>query len=67
MRQTFMTITCDKCGVQQTFETVNVNSNGPIVVTRDPIAMLERAGWVCLRSGLRGVDICEKCKGMSDD
>ena len=26
MRQTFMTITCDKCGVQQTFETLNVNN-----------------------------------------
>lgn len=61
MRQTFVTITCDKCGVQETFETMNVNPNGPIVATLDPITMMERRGWTCLRSGLRGVDICDKC------
>ena len=66
MRQTFTTITCDKCGVQQTFETVNINSHGPIVATRDPLAMLERQGWVVLRNGLRGVDICDKCKEIQD-
>ena len=66
MRQTFTTITCDKCGVQQTFETVNISPHGPIVATRDPLAMLERQGWVVLRNGLRGVDICDKCKESSD-
>lgn len=67
MRQTFMVITCDKCGVQQTFETLNVNHNGPIVATRDPIAMVERLGWTCLREGLRGVDICKECSKTPDE
>ena len=66
MRQTFMTATCDKCGLQITFETLNVNCHGPIVATRDPVAMLESHGWVSLRDGLRAVDLCGKCRFRKD-
>jgi hypothetical protein len=62
MRQTLMVVTCDKCGVQATFEIVNQNAAGPIVATMDPVVMLERRGWTNLANGLRPVDICEKCK-----
>jgi hypothetical protein len=66
VRQQLMVVTCDKCGVQVTFETVNQNPTGPIVATMDPLTMLQRRGWVSLRNGLRPVDMCERCKEIPD-
>jgi len=66
MRQTLMVVTCDKCGKQESFETLLVHSNGPIVSTRHPPKMLERRGWTCLENGLRQIDICDKCKDIPD-
>lgn len=65
MRQTLMVVTCDSCGIRETFETALIHGNGPIVVTMDPLAMLERRGWVSQRQGLRGIDLCNVCRKNS--
>lgn len=62
MRQTLVTITCDRCGTQQTFEIANVNAHGPIIATRDVIAMTFLHKWSQIGTGLRTEDICERCR-----
>ncbi len=66
MRQTILIVTCDKCGLRKSFETLNVNANGPIVMTIDPVAMLKRRGWVSNSLGLRQIDICDVCCKTDD-
>ena len=62
MRQQILTITCDECGCQQTFETLRVGADGPIVTTRNPVEMLEQNGWVAIdRLGFRNADVCREC------
>ena len=67
MRQTFMIVTCDKCGIRETFETLLVSCDSPMVATLDPVTMLERRGWASQRNGLRGVDICNVCRKLDED
>ena len=65
MRQAILTITCDECGCQQTFETLRAPAEGPIVTTRDPEVMLKRNGWVAIEvTGFRGADVCGQCWAM---
>ena len=61
MQQTLQRVTCDNCGIVETFEILLVHNNGPIVATTEPASMLERRGWTAMRSGLRQVDLCSQC------
>lgn len=61
MRQQLTRITCDQCGIVETFETTMSCHNGPIVATLDPYSILERRGWRIIRNGLRSIDTCDKC------
>ena len=62
MRQSVLIVTCDECGVQQSFETLRAPAEGPMVATRNPEEMLSRGGWVSVEvTGLRGADICRDC------
>jgi hypothetical protein len=67
MRQTFLTVTCDKCGIREEFETLLVSGDQPMVATLDPVAMLERRGWVSQRNGIRGIDLCNVCKELDKE
>ncbi len=61
MKQIILVFTCDKCGIQRKFEITNINADGPIIHTTDVRSMLDKHGLLSFGSGLRTVDICNKC------
>lgn len=61
MRQQYLKITCDECGVTVEFETLRLPQDGPMVATTDVAAMIAKRGWSSIHEGLRQIDHCDRC------